>query len=534
MKTRAARIAFAALFVLSPALRAAAVNIELVLDNARASTALIGATGGTIAATGADGTVFTLSIPANALASEERIIMTPVAQANNVPFSGGLVAGVQLEPTGLRLLQLATLTLAMPRPVPPGLETPMAWHDNGRDLYLHPLVVDPKVIAFKLIHFSGAGIGSGTSTERKSKLASLPCDQESALQQRLVPVLQEERDRERQDLPPDPTFYARVEAILEDYYNFTVRPAMAVALQSKDEDVLFTAVVQAMSTVRTLSYWLAAEDPFLKTAIGQLAQFIAAALTIVSDNAFDRCTKAHKIDEMQTLVYAERVAEAMGAGVDLGTESKVERCGSFELDFDSTINRSLSFSGVSRSDTMHAQAKVPIQYRLSGRSPGEAVASAVLSFTYTASISGPGNCTFSDIHGTDDVFTVYEFELKLNPRKAQDLCAARRRAVHPAAVTDVSSLIEKITIDTGMPTNSITSTCPPTPSFTQTLPEFSALFISLRSPIELPITSLGIPIRDWSEGTGGDLIARKVFQRTITIPYLITETTTLDLFHRPQ
>src|SRR5438105_618387 len=182
----------------------AAVNIGVILDTARATSAVIGNAGGTLTATAANGTLFTLTIPQNALANDETITMTPVAQTTNLPFSGGLVAAVQLEPSGLRLFQLATLTVLTPRPVPLDAETPIAWHRDGRDLYLHPLAVDPQTMTFKLLHFSGVGVSNGTSAERAAQAARFPCDQESAMEQRLAPVVQAQRERAKNGLPPDP------------------------------------------------------------------------------------------------------------------------------------------------------------------------------------------------------------------------------------------------------------------------------------------------------------------------------------------
>src|SRR5438105_12327121 len=124
----------------------AAVNIGVILDTARGSSAVIGNAGGTLTATAANGTLFTLTIPQNALANDETITMTPVAQTTKLPFSGGMAAAVQLEPRGLRLFRLATLTIATPIPIPIGAETPLAWHGDGSDMYLHPLLLDPKSI----------------------------------------------------------------------------------------------------------------------------------------------------------------------------------------------------------------------------------------------------------------------------------------------------------------------------------------------------------------------------------------------------
>ena len=83
------------------------VNITVSTDSAHAAAETItAANGGTITATGADGTIFTLTVPANALLTDEAVTMTPISSVGGLLISGGLVAGVQLAPEGLRLFQI--------------------------------------------------------------------------------------------------------------------------------------------------------------------------------------------------------------------------------------------------------------------------------------------------------------------------------------------------------------------------------------------------------------------------------------------
>lgn len=82
------------------------VTVSPTLDTERAITQVISATnGGTLTTTGADGSVFQLTFPANALASDEQVTMTPLALFGGLPVSGGLRAGVDLQPDGLPLKQ---------------------------------------------------------------------------------------------------------------------------------------------------------------------------------------------------------------------------------------------------------------------------------------------------------------------------------------------------------------------------------------------------------------------------------------------
>ena len=63
-------------------------SVSVTLDSAKAVSKVIPATGGTIKATGADGSIFTLTIPDKALGGDEKVTMTPLTAVSGMPFSG--------------------------------------------------------------------------------------------------------------------------------------------------------------------------------------------------------------------------------------------------------------------------------------------------------------------------------------------------------------------------------------------------------------------------------------------------------------
>src|SRR5262245_50898064 len=79
---------------------------------ARTSTQTIGATGGTLQLSAADGTLYSLVVAAGALSSDQAISMTTVQPA------GTSRAAVQFAPTGLRLAQEAVLSVTPPAGAP--------------------------------------------------------------------------------------------------------------------------------------------------------------------------------------------------------------------------------------------------------------------------------------------------------------------------------------------------------------------------------------------------------------------------------
>src|SRR3954454_16670310 len=95
-------------------------NVNATGDPGRTASARITVSGGTLQASGSDGTVYTLTIPPDALVGDTTISMTPLTGASGLELSGGRFIGVQFEPDGLQFFQKATCALLHPRdrPIP--------------------------------------------------------------------------------------------------------------------------------------------------------------------------------------------------------------------------------------------------------------------------------------------------------------------------------------------------------------------------------------------------------------------------------
>jgi hypothetical protein len=93
-----------------PAVSANPLTVAIIGDSSKAVTQSIPTTGGSIVATGSDGTIYTLTIPEGALLSEREIALTPVSSINNLPLSGGLLGAVQISPE-IEFYNYAKLTI---------------------------------------------------------------------------------------------------------------------------------------------------------------------------------------------------------------------------------------------------------------------------------------------------------------------------------------------------------------------------------------------------------------------------------------
>ncbi len=146
-------------------------TVEPELDPLRAVSAEIGAAGGVITATGTDGTVFTLAVPAGALPASTTITLTPVTRLAGLPGSHRAPPAVQFGPDGLVFAHAATLTITPTKPIarPVGL----AYTGNGAGLTLERAELQGTSLVLSVEHFSGATVTSMTLAQFDQLVARL-------------------------------------------------------------------------------------------------------------------------------------------------------------------------------------------------------------------------------------------------------------------------------------------------------------------------------------------------------------------------
>lgn len=192
--------------------------VRPTLDPSRAATKTIGSAGGTLTTIAADGTTFTLTLPRNALTGDEQVTMTPL-----LSLSGGgvqLLAGVQIAPDGLRLLEPAMLDIAPAKTAPANQQVAFGYKDNGSQFGLVPLALQSSV-EIPLIGLGGAGLARANSGQLAGLEAHPPSDVESAfLAQLAAPLYQLRRHRS--------TSAARQEVLgtLSGYYDGFVKTTL--------------------------------------------------------------------------------------------------------------------------------------------------------------------------------------------------------------------------------------------------------------------------------------------------------------------
>ncbi len=288
-------------------------------------------TGGTVSATGADGTRFTLTIPANALLGDEDITLTPVLMVDGVPLSGGVAAAVQLGPEGLQLQQVARLTIT---PLV-GTSHPVgfAYRGVGTDFSLYPLNLGG-IDGFAILHFSGYGLGGGSETE-----PVVPANEQAAVLDQIAKA-------------PATTLQQLVteeEDLIQFFYTIYLKPTLDDALE---KDATVPQMVNALNNISAfmrelLLLGLDGDGKFPDEINLVQAQFVPLIVAIFNRTYSTLCVEPG-VAASHTMLGMARDLQLMGVDVDkvLGPDwlEKIEKCAIHQLtvDFDSDLQSSFN------------------------------------------------------------------------------------------------------------------------------------------------------------------------------------------------
>jgi hypothetical protein len=510
----------------------------VVLDPSRALTATIPTTGDTVTATAADGTRFTLTIPAGALLSDEEITLTPVDSIENLPLSGGLVAAVQVEPEGLLLWTPAALTIEPPAPVAVSEEMAFAYRGQGTGFHLYPLQIDPSSITMRLVHFSGYGVGRGTDADAERIVPVLAQD---TLEQDLQKVLREERLNQAENSAMSKggnrQLCRKMSPVFLEYFA-AIRDLMAEALASQDEAKLRCALSRTLRWERFTRIEEAVKTCLgrkLSGQYGEVRTFWIKALEMLAAIAHKRCMSEHTVEDAIRLIRLHKEALALatldldhpvtpGRGFTLLSEKiyrMMKECAKFELDFNSAI---VFETGVTV-HSYHIRAEVPLQLAFEVNGDVKLTGQADIGYvSYRIATSVP-ECSW--VPRTEKgTFKVLDVQFDLNIRDSGD-CS---RAGSSPPVSSPESPIASITIDPGEPKDGWTLTCGDAP------------------PIESPFCACGwrahfhfghegeyrnggYVIKGWKKGDG-ETVAIRPYEE-ISCGESCYEATTLTLVHKP-
>ena len=340
-------------------------------DDAHAASAELGVTGGSIVAHGADGTTFTLEVPPDALLGPRTITMTPVSRVDRLPISGGLIAGVELEPAGLRLLVPATLTIDPATPTPPNVAVAYAYAGGGENLILYPRL-DGDAVSLPVLHFSGYGAGSGAAGDAQqpgSPTGPLDPYVQQYAGQRLLWNLGQITLEELTEQAIE---------IFSNAYDQVVVPRLNEVKESCDKGSLESAMQIAFDFLRFIQMWGYGADPRMEGFTPQVFDLADEILRNCQQKAYDRCVSRNDPFEITNMMAIARQLQMLGdEDAYLTTfieDGLMESCLRFEIDFQSKMTEVYAApSGTTTTRMRYRSQHVPLRFNYAGNDFGRAI-----------------------------------------------------------------------------------------------------------------------------------------------------------------
>lgn len=307
-----------------------AIQVTPTLDEARAVTQTIGFDGGSISATAADGTVFTLSIPADSVRQRTRITLTPVSRLDGLPFGNGTDVTVDLQPSGLLFDVPATLTIEPATPIPAGERILYGYSDNR--LLLAEPVLKAQGIAIVVPHFSGYGVARGLMGDVDEARKRIGGSAEERIASQMRAVMQEwSQQAGPSELGQDITL--RLEPYFEQLDREVIQPRLAAAGQSCAAGRSAILTVLGYARQREL---LGYEDPpgTLKEVADLMENTVGPRCM---DEEYQMCVNEHIVHRIAVAYLGfERQLALLGienSPVFEKMKNQVDGCLHFDLDF---------------------------------------------------------------------------------------------------------------------------------------------------------------------------------------------------------
>lgn len=341
------------------------LTAELEPDEARAVSKEITLDGGTLSATAADGTKFTLTLPEAALYGPTVITLTPL-RSFKVAELDGEAHGVRIEPDGLPLLASPTLEITPPKgdTWPETAIVPLAI--TGDDQHVSLALIDPEAptLTFALTHFSDyvslvsrdgldATVSSG---DIRSRFGG---DAEERMQSAVAERLAELRTGKKLS-------ELGIDELFREYEESVLKPRVDAAGESCAVGQLAVRTLLGVSRQKQLLG--ADDDPF--SGMGALLQ-VAVPACLAGE--YELCRERHIITRILPAYFAfARQSQLLGLSTEIaGTkippdwlveaEGWVKKCLKFELHLDSNVLYSSDTNKMSMNETV--TAVVPIDLK---------------------------------------------------------------------------------------------------------------------------------------------------------------------------
>lgn len=307
------------------------LKVTYGLESGFAVSEFIPTSGGQLTTEDSEGTVYTLTFPFDSLFNDTKVTMTPLSSIGGAPMSGGLAGGVKLEPEGLTLNEPATLTITPEGDAPPlGAQTGFLAQGDGEDFHLYPLAFGPD-LQLELLHFTIAGAGSATATDRQTAAERTPVTNLAQYEAAIAERLRLAREREESGTP-DGDWQSDLEPVHIAYYKDVVKPTMERALT--DDAAYDEALREALGWQRKIELY--GHGPSFDPLRDELFELLGHILENALNRANSKCVNEHELRAIRRIAQIARTADMLGFDLGPGLELVVN-CLRFEVDLDSRL-----------------------------------------------------------------------------------------------------------------------------------------------------------------------------------------------------
>lgn len=204
-----------------PVIESEGEPVKVALDRSRAAKATIGMRGGAVTATGADGTKYVLTVPANAITFATEVIVTPIQEFGTYQVAGARRFAVDFAPHGLLLFRSAILDVQPADGNLKGGAFAISYKAEGVAPSATPVPPSANKLSVPVQHFSGVAIylGEGVSIP----LPPAPPASWTEVESKIADLSRQARDGDidNSELVDNTT------AILDGYFNSTMMPSLA-------------------------------------------------------------------------------------------------------------------------------------------------------------------------------------------------------------------------------------------------------------------------------------------------------------------
>jgi len=382
------------------------------------------AEGGTLTATGVDGTQYILTVPADATALPLEITMTPSASRRP---GDRRKTEVRIDPEGAFLWQPAELRILPP--TTPDLKTLRTFRVGGPDasFTFYPGIPGSTEIAMEISYLATYGVVTdgtpGMSPQRHVRTGPAglrPPGFRNKLSASLAPYIAQEADIYKQaadrDLAFD-TYILDVYRLWGDAWSDVVFPALN-SLGGECDLGHLTSVFQLAFEFLSLD---PREDPSRDLYGTSLYEIVKDRLLGCIDVFYELCKSRNDPAQVLLIMQAERQLSLVGllsAQEIVDIHEKIGRCLQFEVDFESALTVGTSIGGGSHGFHMKVRAIVPLalEYVLFGTPKGDRLkpvlrGSADIVYTQVDVTGSP--CTYAPTTTKPDTFSVYFLDLMM-------------------------------------------------------------------------------------------------------------------------